>query len=1166
MKVKTGLLVIFATILFLVAGSLYVNDQIVKNDSAISAAEIRRYESYKLADELRQSSDDLTRMARTYAVTGNPRYKDYFNQILLIRDGEMPRPVHYGEIFWDYVTATGIPPRPSDEAIALTTLMRRMLFTEEEFALLRQAKENSDELVALEEKAMNAVEGLFTDRNGEYVVKKEPDLALARELLHGDQYHRAKAEIMRPLEEFFHRVNDRTEAEVSRLRIRGMKLSKVSFTFLMTVTSLVLVSFLLALRQSFDQLPIKDIEDEIPPSERISGRSFRFSEIWNAWPLVMVGIVLSVMVLSGSWWIQTQFERQVRGDLGKALKTVLGSTEKAARTWFSNREEDLYILSIQPGTIRFFRELSSLRNVPEELTGSRIQSDLRQAFASILENEDFAGFMLLGIDGFVLGSSHEKEIGTMAGSEFPSGFFNEIVSGVRPIVIALPHKESREGTNENIFKTSLLFGTLVFDEQGNPLGALVLYTDLEKDFSGILQRGHLGDSGESYAFNRSGQLVSESRYGAQFHELGLIEKGKSGILNIDIRDPGGNVIDGYKPLVPREQQPLTLMAQEAVSGRSGINLKGYNDYRGIPVIGTWVWNETLGLGIATEINVDEAYASLRDFEKLNRIGTVSFVALLLCATLFVIWSRSRLMAASEAMRRANGRLTRSERRFKSIVELAENAIIVIDTRSKVKQWNQGAIKMFGYSGDEILDQPLYSILPEVYRDQHAEALETVTGRNLDQFSNRFLETKGLHKNGHEFPIELSISAWEAEGQRFYSGIIRDLTEYKRAEQQIRKLSMAVEESPVSIMIADPQGVIEYVNNKFSETTGYAAEEAVGQDSAILNSDHVDQKIYQEMMESITVGMNWSGQLLNRKKSGEDFWVRTSISSIKDAEGCISHYLGFDEDITSQKFVQDQRDQAYKIIRGSIQYASRIQRSILPSRQLLNALLPDHFVIWKPRDVVGGDFYWCNSWDKGTLVLLADCTGHGVPGAFVTLIAHGALQQALSVARHGDVGVVIGVMHEIIQLVLGQDSSEGDSDDGLELGICYIPADGKELTYAGARFSLFYQDSDGKVHEVKGDKKGIGYRGIPRESVFTNHSVDCKEGRRFFMTTDGLIDQIGGERRRGFGKKRFINLLYESRVLPIQEIGGELSSAFEDYQGREIRRDDVSIIGFTVPNS
>ena len=147
-------------------------------------------------------------------------------------------------------------------------------------------------------------------------------------------------------------------------------------------------------------------------------------------------------------------------------------------------------------------------------------------------------------------------------------------------------------------------------------------------------------------------------------------------------------------------------------------------------------------------------------------------------------------------------------------------------------------------------------------------------------------------------------------------------------------------------------------------------------------------------------------------------------------------------------------------------------------------------------------------------------------------------------------------------VLGQDTTVGDSDDGLELGACYISPD-RKLTFAGARFSLFYHDRDNEVIEIKGDKKGIAYRDIPKAVTFTNQSVDILPTRRFFLTSDGIIDQIGGEKRRSFGKKRFQMLLKDSQNLSMSTVGEYLYRELEAYQGKEIRRDDVSIFGFFV---
>ena len=259
----------------------------------------------------------------------------------------------------------------------------------------------------------------------------------------------------------------------------------------------------------------------------------------------------------------------------------------------------------------------------------------------------------------------------------------------------------------------------------------------------------------------------------------------------------------------------------------------------------------------------------------------------------------------------------------------------------------------------------------------------------------------------------------------------------------------------------------------------------------------------------------------------------------------------------------QLETAHRQILDSIRYAGRIQRAILPSESMVREYLPESLVIWEPRDTVGGDIYWCRPWGEGHLLILGDCTGHGVPGAFMTLIANGALEQAMQKAMPGDPADLIGTMHRFIQIWLGQDTAGGDSDDGIELGACYLPPDRKQIVFCGARFTLFHHDGTGEVAEVTGDKKGIGYRGVPHHLSFTNRLVDVTPNRRFFMATDGIIDQIGGEKRRSFGKKRFAGLIASLSNVPFEEQKKVFLKALADYQGEEKRRDDVSIIGFTV---
>jgi len=209
----------------------------------LNLAQEQKYRSYILASELRQSSDDLTRLARTYVVTGEPKYEAQYWDVLAIRNGEKARPADYHRIYWDFVAATGEAPRPGTVKAPLMALMREAGFTEEEFAKLAQAQANSDGLVDLETEAMNAVKGLFLAPDGTYSVVGEPNLTYAAGLLHSDQYHRYKAEIMAPLDEFFVLMEERTSGAV----VDGEERANVAVQFLAAAIVMMFLSVILTI-------------------------------------------------------------------------------------------------------------------------------------------------------------------------------------------------------------------------------------------------------------------------------------------------------------------------------------------------------------------------------------------------------------------------------------------------------------------------------------------------------------------------------------------------------------------------------------------------------------------------------------------------------------------------------------------------------------------------------------------------------------------------------------------------------------------------------------------------------------------------------------------------------------------------------------------------------
>jgi methyl-accepting chemotaxis protein len=217
---KTSLKKTFSTLfglqlffIILLAGliiSLYINQ------TYLSKSRDTNYESYQLADQLRQSSDDLTRLARTYVVTGNPEFEREYWAVLDIRNGKIPRPLDYDNIYWDFVAVSGEKPRGDGDTVSLHDLMVKEGFTEAEFEKLSLAQKNSDGLVRTEMIAMNAVKGLFQDTEGNFTIKKAPDQEMAIKIMHDENYHKMKAEIMKPIDDFYLMFEERTAEVVNK--------------------------------------------------------------------------------------------------------------------------------------------------------------------------------------------------------------------------------------------------------------------------------------------------------------------------------------------------------------------------------------------------------------------------------------------------------------------------------------------------------------------------------------------------------------------------------------------------------------------------------------------------------------------------------------------------------------------------------------------------------------------------------------------------------------------------------------------------------------------------------------------------------------------------------------------------------------------------------------
>ena len=219
-SLKSLFLIFSAVIATVVCAIVITFFQLHRATDALDIAHDDAYQDYLLADELRQSSDDLTRLARTYVVSGDEQWEKQYWEVLDIRNGKKARPLEYHRIYWDFRAAGNNEPRGRGDTVSLQDLMKRAGFSDEEFAKLREAQTNSDDLVRTETIAMNLVKGLRDDGTGKYTVKGEPDLEKARALMHDANYHAYKAKIMKPVDEFFELLDQRTRGAISEAQNR----------------------------------------------------------------------------------------------------------------------------------------------------------------------------------------------------------------------------------------------------------------------------------------------------------------------------------------------------------------------------------------------------------------------------------------------------------------------------------------------------------------------------------------------------------------------------------------------------------------------------------------------------------------------------------------------------------------------------------------------------------------------------------------------------------------------------------------------------------------------------------------------------------------------------------------------------------------------------------
>ena len=386
-----------------------------------------------------------------------------------------------------------------------------------------------------------------------------------------------------------------------------------------------------------------------------------------------------------------------------------------------------------------------------------------------------------------------------------------------------------------------------------------------------------------------------------------------------------------------------------------------------------------------------------------------------------------------------------------------------------------------------------------------------------------------------------------------------------------------------------KGIIQDISEAYCKISGYNRHELLGKKYDYLLHPDISQQFIDKVQSVLQNHETWEGELQQLHKNGTSYWTRTVISPACHKKNKECGFTTISYDITDTKKVEElsanlekkvqertedllktqkQMETLYRHTRDSIEYASLIQSALIPDNKIFRKYFSDFFVVWHPKDVVGGDIYLFDELrnDDECLLMIIDCTGHGVPGAFVTMLVKAIERQIIARINYSDEVVspakILSIFNKSMKHLLKQEDERSVSNAGFDGGILYYNKKEKILRYAGAQTPLFIV-KDGIIHTIKGDRHSIGYKKSRNDYEFKEHTIEIQEGMQLYMTTDGYLDQNGGEKGFPFGKKQFQALIDEYKHESMADQQEAFLYTLDLYQGSYERNDDVTVIGLKI---
>jgi len=492
---------------------------------------------------------------------------------------------------------------------------------------------------------------------------------------------------------------------------------------------------------------------------------------------------------------------------------------------------------------------------------------------------------------------------------------------------------------------------------------------------------------------------------------------------------------------------------------------------------------------------------------------------------------------------------------------ASEIITIYEADGTIRYISPSVQKILGYSTQEMI-----GLKDIIY--VHPEGVEA--------YENMFMSL--LEKPDEKVTIQFSYQAkgsdriWlEATGANFLDdpalqGIllnVRDITEKRAAEKEQRlrgQMQALSENSPDLITRITRDGQIFYINPTIENYTGNKKEFYLQKN---LHEVDLQPNMLQAWQDAFKEAVS-KGHKINEEMSfpSEKLGNRTmQINAIPEYNELnnLESVLLVSHDITERKIIEEQITDKNRKITESINYAKRIQEAILPDTSYIKHVFRNSFILYKPRDVVSGDFPWFLQQGDDIFIAAVDCTGHGVPGALISLIGFFLLNNIVNLQKAVTPGTILDSLDEDVTRTLKQDEQDAATRDGMDISLCKINLKKRQVEYAGAHRPLYYYTEDDLV-EIKGNKFPIGGGQYKNRSKFTNSVINYLDGDSIYLFSDGYPDQFGGPKNKKLSPRKIREVVSINQEAEMSEISRLLDREFEEWKGNNKQTDDVLMIG------